>query len=219
MSEERISDDKLAWIWRHPFEVSVDETRAIARELQHRRAEPPPSPASEVESLVGRLEAIIRLEKINRQTGGYGWPPSDPTLLADLEMELKRLQRDRAAVGWQPAAQEDAGTVDILNIVPIKTKPGHLPVNLPFERLPQSADDPGFGPLPLDRENITSPVDRIEGADRAAVQNLIDAAERIADQLERVGDHRKDAPFVDDVREAIRALSPSTRAPAEDKKV
>jgi hypothetical protein len=39
------------------------------------------------------------------------------------------------------------------------------------------------------------------------VGNLIDAAERIADQLERVGDSRKDAPFIDDVREAIAALS------------
>ncbi len=34
------------------------------------------------------------------------------------------------------------------NVVPIRQKPGHIAVNMPFDRVPQSADDPGFGPPP-----------------------------------------------------------------------
>ncbi len=37
----------------------------------------------------------------------------------------------------------------------------------------------------------------------ATIKAIIAAAEACAEQLERVGDHRKDHPFVQDVRDAI----------------
>lgn len=37
-------------------------------------------------------------------------------------------------------------------------------------------------------------------------EQALEAVERIADQLERVGDYRKDKPYIDDAREAIVTL-------------
>lgn len=69
--------------------------------------------ASDEAGLVERLSAVRRLEAINRSTGGYGWPPSDPTLLADVEAELTRLRAEAKAMREALEFIADFRTVDL----------------------------------------------------------------------------------------------------------
>jgi hypothetical protein len=113
------------------------------------------SPGYDLCPKLGTLSFLDRIARAINDELPYSsvWDEADPArqdLCMRVASKVAALSQEGLVAGAEQEAAEtgDVPVEDNPSVVPIRKKPGQTPVNLPFERIPQSADDPGFGPLP-----------------------------------------------------------------------
>ncbi len=100
---------------------------------------------------------------------------ADPTPAGEA-MEQARAEDARGSPASAPSdvqPQEAQPAFEVPNVTPLHQKPGHIAVNMPFERVPQSADDSGFGPAPT-----SGIVERLRGWQKDRRSKLPEAGDR-----------------------------------------